>query len=262
MKFKAQGLLFILVGCTLALAAQDTSWIEKGYQARTARDKVDCFTRSIETEGPSLEAYYCRAGARLEAGDFKGALADYTMVIDFDPEDASSWFSRGFARHYYSRDFPGALEDYTQASSLDASNSRYAMMMGLVCAILGDYPNAILNYRRTACDAGPDARQFSYAAGLSVMRSDRRTVGDALAIGEVNTCHFLPSSTSDACLLLAMACYFTGDTENARIYFWKAKETNTLLRGKIDFTIPKESQDCIIYNVPGKSLETMFRDLQ
>jgi len=43
-------------------------------------------------------AYYNRGIARAASGDLKGAIADYSQTIDFDPRDASAYLNRGLAR--------------------------------------------------------------------------------------------------------------------------------------------------------------------
>jgi len=43
-------------------------------------------------------AYYNRGIARAATGDLKGAIADYSETIDFNPRSASAYAKRGLAR--------------------------------------------------------------------------------------------------------------------------------------------------------------------
>lgn len=65
----------------------------------------------------ALELY--REGRRLNAaGDFRAAIAAFTVAIDLRPQYALAWNSRGYARLRLG-DYKGAIGDLTQAIALD-----------------------------------------------------------------------------------------------------------------------------------------------
>ncbi len=54
---------------------------------------------------------------RFEACDYKGALEDFSRVIDLEPDDAFAYIRRAAVREKYG-ELREALEDYTKAIGL------------------------------------------------------------------------------------------------------------------------------------------------
>ena len=53
---------------------------------------------STPTATLDAEAYFDRGNDRFEAGDYAGAITDFTAVIDLDPADAGAYYWRGVSK--------------------------------------------------------------------------------------------------------------------------------------------------------------------
>ena len=52
---------------------------------------------------------------KYEQGDYQGAIADYSKAIEINPQDASTYVSRGIARELVN-DLKGACDDWRKAA--------------------------------------------------------------------------------------------------------------------------------------------------
>ena len=76
-----------------------------------------------------VESYIKRGNAKLEGGNYEGAIQDYTQAIKLNPKDAAGYINRGLAKAKKpSRDYIGAIEDYKTAINLnpDYTKLKYA----------------------------------------------------------------------------------------------------------------------------------------
>jgi tetratricopeptide (TPR) repeat protein len=102
------------------------------------------------------DIYFWRADAQMAGGSFDAAIADFGMVIQLEPGNASAYNNRG--RAYDEKgDEEKAFADYSQAITL-------ASTICLPCALTnrgrlffnkGDYDNAVADYTR-AIQISPD----------------------------------------------------------------------------------------------------------
>ena len=81
---------------------------------------IDC-NMAIRLEENS-EFYTLRAAAKQKLQDISGALADVSKSIELNPNDAKSYFNRGFLKMSLG-DTNGAIEDYKKHVELDPSNA-------------------------------------------------------------------------------------------------------------------------------------------
>ena len=63
------------------------------------------------------DVYFDRAYDKAEKGDYYGAIADYTKVIEINPRNAAAYNNRGSAKSNLNDDY-GAIADYTKAMRL------------------------------------------------------------------------------------------------------------------------------------------------
>ena len=61
--------------------------------------------------------YYTRGLTKKALGNHKGAIADYSKVIEIDPNNAAAYYSRGLAKKALG-DYQGAKEDLSTAKRL------------------------------------------------------------------------------------------------------------------------------------------------
>jgi len=74
------------------------------------------------TWAQSATAYFDKAMKKAEAGNTKGAIADYTKAISMNSHFTEAYQNRGVAK-YKLNDLQGALADFTKAIELDTMNS-------------------------------------------------------------------------------------------------------------------------------------------
>jgi len=91
-----------------------------------------------------LDAYFYRAVAKNDLGNYRSAIVDYSKIIVDEP-DADTYFNRGNSR-YSLRDLQGAREDYAKAYILD--NRFIDALYSLACVKLdlGQYEQAIKDF--------------------------------------------------------------------------------------------------------------------
>jgi serine/threonine-protein kinase len=85
-----------------------------------------------------------RGQEKARQGDLQGAIADYTLAIQLDPQNGRAYSQRGSAR-YKSGDWAGAVEDFTQAIQL-TGDARAYVNRGIARYRLGDYEGAVADY--------------------------------------------------------------------------------------------------------------------
>jgi len=110
-------------------------------------------------------AFYNRAVAYRETGQWDKAIADYTEAISLDPDDADIFNSRGNA-YYGDGQFDQAIDDYDQAIDLDPSLPEAFSNRGNVYRKAGKFDLAIEDYGR-AMDLRPGDGQIVANRGLA-----------------------------------------------------------------------------------------------
>ena len=91
------------------------------------------------------ESTLTRADMRFEEGDFRGAIVDYSLVLEEDPKLARAYNNRGVARLRLG-DFQGALLDLDQALSLTPYIGEGYYNRALARFSLGEIDGAIADY--------------------------------------------------------------------------------------------------------------------
>jgi len=94
----------LLLGSTTALA---TAAVVFSTQAAHALSAADYVNAGIE---------------KGKRGDLKGEIADYSKVIEINPQDSDAYYNRGIAKQK-SGENQGAISDYSKAIEID---SQYA----------------------------------------------------------------------------------------------------------------------------------------
>jgi tetratricopeptide (TPR) repeat protein len=78
---------------SLAYEVLGIAWYSKKEYDKAIAD----YTKAIESNPRSDEAYYNRGNAWYDKGDYTKAIADYTKVIEINPKDALAYHCRGDA---------------------------------------------------------------------------------------------------------------------------------------------------------------------
>jgi tetratricopeptide (TPR) repeat protein/predicted Ser/Thr protein kinase len=156
----------------LAPNANDLLWLGTArHQTGDFRGAVAEFTRVLELDPKYEAAYERRAFTRQALGDFKGALADYTKVVELLPGDSSGYAHRAVVRRDLG-DLEGAMIDHDKAVELNPRVSASHIDRGGTRHDLGDFEGAIAD-----CDRGLelDANQ---PAAYSIRGRSRERMGD------------------------------------------------------------------------------------
>lgn len=88
------------------------------------------------------KSFFTSAEGKFAQGDFKGAIADYTKVIELDPKNADAFNSRGEAK-FDSGDKQGAIADYTRTIELDPKYADAYNNRGSAKSEFGDKQGAL-----------------------------------------------------------------------------------------------------------------------
>ncbi len=165
--FAALGLVVLLGGTPAALAvqpghtlvAQTTAedFFTRGLKKKQAGDfagAIADYTRAIQLKPKYSLAYNNRGNARSGADDKKGAIADFTKAIQINAD----WGDIGPATAYYNRgnnkytlgDKQGAIADYNQSIKLDSTDPDAYYNRGNAFASLRNKKAAIADFQKSA----------------------------------------------------------------------------------------------------------------
>ncbi|QIZ72449.1 tetratricopeptide repeat protein [Oxynema aestuarii] len=105
---------------------------------------VERFYEPILAPG-NPQAYYNRGFERLDMGDYRGAVEDYTEALELDPQQATAYNNRGLA-HFHLGELDGAIADYSASLELNPNESVVYFNRGFAYFNRGDYEAAIADY--------------------------------------------------------------------------------------------------------------------
>ena len=123
-------------------------WFYKGYLSFNGvadSSVLESFNKSVSFGFSSPDVYYYRGLSKHLTGDYKGAVADYTLAIEQTNDFALAYHDRGTAKRYLG-DMQGALYDYRMSTSFKHDFPVAFNNMGSVKIILGDYEGAVQDY--------------------------------------------------------------------------------------------------------------------
>ena len=72
------------------------------------------YSLSANAESQNAEFFFKRGNDKLDNGDPKDAISDYTQAIKLDPDFGDAYYKRANAKDVL-KDFKGAIKDYTKA---------------------------------------------------------------------------------------------------------------------------------------------------
>jgi tetratricopeptide (TPR) repeat protein len=116
----------------------------KTYEASVMQGLVDRFENPVLTENDT-NAYFNRALTRYELDDKQGAIADYSQVIQINPDHDTAYNNCGLVR-YELGNKEGAVADLNRAILINPCNSIAFCNRGIIRAELGNPMGAIEDY--------------------------------------------------------------------------------------------------------------------
>lgn len=134
----------------------------QAYRATDLKEKIELFTKVIALEPKNFDAYFHRAIAKNDLGDYSGAILDYSKILFYKP-DADTYYNRGNSK-FSLQDFFGAKDDYENALKLDPQffDAKY----NLACAkyFLEDYLGSITDLSKIIELAPTEAKVYTQRA--------------------------------------------------------------------------------------------------
>lgn len=120
---------------------QANKLIREANKTDNLTEKIELLSQAIALEPNNLDAYFYRAIAKNDLGDFSGAIVDYSKIILVKP-DADSYYNRGNSR-YSLKNYEGAKADYEKAFELDPNFLDALYSLAYVKYDLGDFEGTI-----------------------------------------------------------------------------------------------------------------------
>ncbi|NLT49824.1 MAG: tetratricopeptide repeat protein [Ignavibacteria bacterium] len=108
---------------------------------------ISCSEEKIETKTDRSSSLLKSGFMKADSGDYEGAIEDFSMAIEINPEDSIAYNNRAVAYHNLG-DFSKAIKDYTQLIILNAQNSMAYNNRALAKVELGDFRGAIADYTK------------------------------------------------------------------------------------------------------------------
>jgi len=116
-------------------------------------------------DAQDLTAYWNRAVTRHDLGDKLGAIADYTHILNINPEDAIAYNYRAMA-HYDCGDLAAAIADLTESQQLNPDQVAAYCNRAFIRSEQGDQAGAISDYG-LAVQANPDCAIAYFYRGMT-----------------------------------------------------------------------------------------------
>jgi len=112
-------------------------------RAEDLNEKIELLSQVIDLEPKNFDAYFYRANAKNDLGNFHEAIMDYTKIIIYKPS-AEIYYNRGNSK-FNLEDLIGAKEDYTEALKLEPEFIDARFNLASVKYFLNDYLGAIID---------------------------------------------------------------------------------------------------------------------
>ena len=136
----------------------------------------------------TAEEFYHRGKAKDSLQDYRGAIADYSKVIELNPKLESAYFQRGLAK-YELKDYQEAISDYSKAIEIDSNCVEAYMNRGVAKSKLNNW-DAIEDYGK-AIKINPKYADAYYnrAASKYELKDYQGAIEDYSKVIELNPTH-------------------------------------------------------------------------
>lgn len=124
---------------------------------------------TITTTVASTTDPYSLGLAKVQTGDYQGAIADLNQAIQTNPT-ADAYYNRGVAYTQLGR-HQEAIADFTQAIQLNPGFAEAYYSRGVARGKLGDQQGAVVDYRQAADLYQQQGRTTEYAQAISAINN-------------------------------------------------------------------------------------------
>ncbi len=167
------------------------------------------FTKVIELKPADMSAYASRGLAESAQGNFDGAINDFTQVIRFRANDAAAYLQRGKAK-YLQGNIDGAVEDLVKATELKPKDGATYFHLALAKDAQNNLEDAIAAYTKTIeLKTGGDPTLIAYATLFRAIDYNRG--------GRAGTETFESASSWKSRWLRSLAAYVNGKLPEAEL---------------------------------------------
>ncbi|MHC4251953.1 MAG: tetratricopeptide repeat protein [Planctomycetota bacterium] len=212
------------------------------YEKRGLHGKaVDDYTRAIELSPQYAPRYIYRGLAYAAAGEHDNAIADYTRSIDRCP-NARAYTLRGKAFLDHRRDFEGGIADFSAVLESNPDDARVHWMRGMAYASRAhseknaqDWDRALEDFD-TAIEIAPE-HSIVYLSRAGLYRDGLKDYNRALA--DCSSAIALDADDGAAYIMRASVHHLMGDLDSALSDYTRAAELAPgraypyLARGKV-----------------------------
>lgn len=154
----------ILISLPIFTFGQAKKLYRQAYRATDPKEKIELFTKVITLEPKNLDAYFQRAIAKNDIGDYGGAILDYSKILFYKP-DADTYYNRGNSKLNI-EDYFGAKDDYENALKLDPQFIDAKYNLASTKYFLEDYEGAIIDLTRIINIAPHMSRAYTQRANV------------------------------------------------------------------------------------------------
>ncbi|HMC02031.1 MAG TPA: tetratricopeptide repeat protein, partial [Flavobacteriaceae bacterium] len=123
--------------------SQANKFLRKAMRTDSLNEKIELLSKVIELEPKNFDAYFYRANAKNDLGDYHDAIMDYTKIIIYKPS-AEIYYNRGNSK-FNLQDFYGAKEDYEEALKLEPEFIDARFNLASAKYYLNDFKGSILD---------------------------------------------------------------------------------------------------------------------
>ena len=146
----------------------------RGYERAEAGDykgAIADYTEAIRLKPDFATAYYNRGNAKYNLGQYFAAISDYDIAIHLKLKDTDAYNNRGLAKSKLGQHFP-AIADYDMAIRLKPDDASAYFNRGVAKGNLGQHFAAISDYDM-AIRLKPDDADTYYVRGLAKVKLEQ-----------------------------------------------------------------------------------------
>ena len=118
---------------------------DKKYTAGDFSGAIDNYSKALKINPSNVNAYISRGNCKDNNGDLQGAIEDYNKSLEIDSNNALAYYNRGYAKKS-SGDQLGAIDDYNNALQFINDNAEIYNARGIAKKEINQYKEAICDF--------------------------------------------------------------------------------------------------------------------
>ncbi len=138
------------------------------FELKEYRGAIEDFSKVIDLDPTNSIAYAYRGHCKVNLENYKGAIADFSKAVDLRPNFDAAYVDRGSAK-LFSGDYKGAVADFTKALELNPTYAHAYNSRGEARLKLKDY-RAAMNDFEAAIHCAPDYGFAYFGRGIAKNR--------------------------------------------------------------------------------------------